>query len=73
MMITLAEFCERCETLTGAHSTAAAEETVKRWALTGRVRLVTHPETGAIAIDEVYLSREAARARANTARADGTR
>jgi len=72
-MITLSEFIERCETLTGAHSTAAAEATVKRWALTGRVVLVTHPETGDITIDEVYLSREAGRARANAARADGTR
>jgi len=72
-MITLSEFCERCVTLTGSHSAEVAEATVRRWALTGRVVLVTHPETGAVTIDPIYLSREAARARANTARADGIR
>jgi len=71
-MITLSEFCNRCVTLAGSHSAEAAEATVRRWALTGRVVLVTHPQTGEVTIDPTYLSREANRARANAARADGT-
>ncbi len=71
MMITLAEFCEQCPTLTGSHSAEAAVATVRRWALTGRVVIVKDPNTLIETIDNTYIALEARRLVYNTKLAAG--
>lgn len=70
-MITKAAFIALCPGLKDM-TPVAAEQTYAQMLITGRIVEVKHPQTGAITIDPTYLAREAARARANTARADGT-
>jgi hypothetical protein len=70
-MITKAQFFEQCTEL-AAMTPVAAEQTYQRWLVTGRIKQVVHPETGAITIDPIYISREARRTRYNAALLDGT-
>lgn len=72
MKLSLAAFSERCETLQGCNSQRAAFETLRRWATTGRIVIEKNSDTGVETIDDIYLGREANRARRNAAIADGT-
>lgn len=71
-MLTKETFFSRCAEL-AAMSPIAAEQTFSRWLITGRVKQVINPETGAITVDDIYIAREARRTRHNAALEDGTR
>lgn len=71
MKLSLSRFSELCKTLEGVGSEKAAFDTLRRWAMTGRIVIEKNQDTGEETIDDLYLGREAFRARKNEAVADG--